>query len=113
MNDVERALSELSELLGRYGYDERAAFVGSVIDPISTEAFWHTVAGPEFWGGSGAVWEVEPFPLSHPDAVGSADDYRRFQILMVELADRLEAKGVSGLASRRASLFRAQLRAGS
>jgi hypothetical protein len=113
MDDVQHALSELSELLGRYGHDERVSFIGTVIDPVPTEAFWHSVAGPEFWGGSGAVWEVEPFHLSHPDVETSAEDYRRFQILMVELADRLEAKGLSDLASRRASLFRAQLRAGS
>lgn len=113
MHEVQRALGELSKLLGRYGHDERAAFVGSVIGPIPTEAFWHSVAGPEFWGGSGAVWEVEPFHLSHPDVEGSAEDYRRFQILIVELADRLEAKGMSDLALPRASLFRAQLRAGS
>ncbi len=102
-------LSELSQLLHRYGYEDTASMVRSLVDAPATEEFWQTLSGLEFWGGSGAVWEVEPFHLSHPHREGSADDYRRFQVLLIDLADILESKGLSGGAARTAGLFRQQL----
>ncbi len=43
------------------------------------------VRGLEFWGGSGAVWEVEPFNLSHPQVRDASSDYRWFESLMIDL----------------------------
>jgi hypothetical protein len=106
MDEGRRILPELSQLLNRYGKEERARFVTSLIATDTPEDFWEALAGLEFWGGSGAVWEIEPFHLSHPHIESSAEDYKRFQTLMIELADLLESRGLSELASPRARLFR-------
>lgn len=98
-------LDGLGELLSRYGYDERADFVRGLSDEGDLDALWGTLGGLEFWGGSGAVWEVEPFHLTVPDA-GAEADYRQFQSLMIELADLLESKGLAALAGPTAELFR-------
>jgi hypothetical protein len=104
-----RILGELSDLLARYGYEGPSGFVAGVIDDTDPETFWSTASGLGLWGGSGAVWEVEPFQYSHPDSDSSAEDYRRFQILMIQLSDILETKGVAGLSARNADLFRREL----
>ena len=109
MDTARPVLDQIQVLLARYGYDERATFVANVSDLARPEEFWRQVAGLEFWGGSGAVWEVEPFHLSHPEASGAVADYRQFQALMVELAGQLESKGLSDLAARTADLFRRDL----
>jgi hypothetical protein len=98
-------LDGLRGLLSRYGYDERAEFLCSLSDESDSDALWATLGGLEFWGGSGAVWEVEPFHLTRPDT-GAEADYRQFQSLMIELADLLESKGLAELAGRTAELFR-------
>ena len=113
MDETLRVLTTLRELLARYGYDERASFIEDLDSPHDSEDFWLTLSGLEFWGGAGAVWEVEPFQYSHPDVASSQEDYRRFQGLMVELAGILESKGMSALASGRADLFRRELEDGS
>jgi hypothetical protein len=113
MDEAHQILGELSQLLRRYGYGERSAFVTQLLAEIDSQSFWETLAGLEFWGGSGAVWEVAPFQFTHADSDASADDYRRFQILMIELADILESKDMSFLAARNADLFRRQLEDGS
>lgn len=116
MSDAEaeavRILRELSDLLARYGGEERSGFVADLARSADSDAFWSTVCGLEFWGGSGAVWEVEPFQYSQPDSDRSADDYRRFQALMVALSDTLDVKGLAGLSARNADLFRRELAEG-
>lgn len=109
MDTARSLLSDVQVLLARYGHDERARFVGDVSALRSPEEFWRQVSGLEFWGGSGAVWEVEPFYLSHPEGARANADYRQFQALMVELADLLASKGLADLASRTAELFRRDL----
>lgn len=106
MDDVRRLLTGIRELLSKYGYDDRAEFVDGLAEGRDSEAFWNTLGGLEFWGGSGAVWEIEPFDLSHPGVADSAVDYRRFQTLMVALVDLLESRGPTPMASRTARLFR-------
>lgn len=96
-------------LLGRYGYNQSASFVAATADSTESEAFWPTVAGLEFWGGSGAVWEMAPFALTHPSVGSAASDYRRFQSLLVDLAEVLDSEGLSGLAERNADLLRREL----
>lgn len=105
-------LRRLQELLARYGYDRPARLVDEAIHTAQPERFWTIVSGLDFWGGAGAVWEVEPFDMSHPDETASADDYRRFQVLMIELADILDAKGIGAMAARNAELFRRELEDG-
>lgn len=112
MDETHHILSEQSRLLRRYGYEERSAFVAQLLAETGSESFWRTLAGLEFWGGSGAVWEVAPFQFTHVDIETSAEDYRRFQVLMIQLADILESKGMSFLAARNADLFRRQLEDG-
>ena len=102
---LQSVLDGLCELLSRYGYDERAGFLRGLSDERDSDVLWATLGGLEFWGGSGAGWEVEPFHLTRPDA-GAEGDYRQFQSLMVELADLLESKGMADLAGRTAERFR-------
>lgn len=109
MEPTRKTLREISDLLARYGYHERSKFVRGVAQDEDPNRFWRTVAGLEFWGGSGAVWEVEPFYSSHPDIEDSARDYRRFQFRMLGLADALEQKGLADLARRNADLFRREM----
>ena len=109
MNSARRALTTIRQLLRDYGYEERSRFVKQLIDNNVSDDFWAELFGPEFWGGSGAVWEVEPFRYSRPDLPASDADYRRFQVLMIDLADMLGSKGLSELASDRAHYFRRRL----
>lgn len=109
MGDVRRVLLDLSWLLGQYGYEERSGFIADLADESDEELFWSTVSGLEFWGGSGAVWEVAPFQYTHASVESAADDYRRFQRLMIELADILDARGLAALAARNAAYFQRQL----
>lgn len=112
MESALNILREIQALLARYRYDRPANLVEEVISNADPETFWATVGGLEFWGGAGAVWEVEPFQMSHRDVPSAADDYRRFQVLMIELAEILESKGLGGMAARNADLFRRELAEG-
>lgn len=105
MDDTRRTLRELSRLLGQYGHPERATFLAALAEQAPPEIL-KVVAGPELWGGSGAVWEVEPFNLSDPGVAEAADDYRRFMALMIDLSEMLEAHGMSELSTRNAEFFR-------
>lgn len=111
MSDVREILTQLSEILSLYDYDERASFVGRLAESDPTDDFWHTVAGLEFWGGSGAVWEIGPFYLSNPNIAMPGGDFRRFKTLMVELAEILDSKGLGAQASGIAIAFRRDLEA--
>lgn len=111
--DVERAthlLEEIADLLDRYGVHRRAEFVRSLSNARSLA--WNVVAGLEFWGGSGAIWEIEPFRYSHPSDERSIGDTRRFQQLMIELSTILEARGLGQLSHRNAEVFRRELDGG-
>jgi len=114
MDDIRDLLTQLSEILARYDYDERASFVRGVAErPAQDDDFWQTLAGLEFWGGSGAVWEIGPFHMTDPTIAMPLSDYRRFKALMVELADILDSKGLGAQASGIAEVFRSDLEAGS
>jgi hypothetical protein len=112
MEETVRILRELSLLLARYGYEERSEFVAQLAGDNDSESFWQTVAGLEFWGGSGAIWEVAPFKFTHADVDTSAEDYRRFQVLMIELGEILQSRGIAELAAPNAQLFRKELQEG-
>ena len=99
-------LRTIGELLGRYGRRERALFVDSMIDDSTGTVDWDTVAGLEFWGGSGAVWEVEPFIYSHPGDERSEADTLDFYAALLTLAEQLQAKGMSHLADSRVEMLR-------
>lgn len=105
-------LREIQALLARYSYDRPASLVGRVISTVDPGTFWALVGGLDFWGGAGAVWEVEPFGMSHPDSRTATDDYRRFQVLMIELAEILKSEGLDAMAARNADLFRRELEDG-
>lgn len=109
MQTAQVILLEIADLLARYEYTERSNFVRVVAASSDPEHFWTTVSGLEFWGGSGAVWEVEPFHLSHPDVADAARDYRCFQRRMVDLSDALQQHGLANLSQRNADLFRRDL----
>lgn len=102
-------LLEIAELLARYEYVERSTFVRAVAENPDSDSFWETISGLEFWGSSGAVWEVEPFHMSHPDLPDALLDYRRFQRCMIELAELLSHEGLDNLSQRNAALFRRDL----
>jgi len=114
MRDIREILIQLSEILDRYDYDERASFVRGLAerDPAAGD-FWQTLAGLEFWGGSGAVWEIGPFYLTDPTTPMPAEDYKRFKAGMVELAEILASKGLGDGASGIAEVFRRDLEASS
>lgn len=109
METRDELLAEVGDLLGRYGYEERSPYVRNLLRDGSSPRVWEELSGLEFWGGSGAIWEVEPFQYSHPGNQSSFVDYRRFQALMIELADLLDARGLGGMAERNASMFRREL----
>jgi hypothetical protein len=91
-------------LLAFYDYDAAR----TVVDRTAREpddALWQTLSGLAFWGGSGAVWEVEPFHFSHPNSSSARGDYQRCQELMIELASLLRERGSSDLAEPRVASF--------
>jgi hypothetical protein len=88
-----RLLEELRRLLGRHGHEERASFIESLIHQGDSQELWVTLGGTRVLGGSGAIWEVQPFRFSHPAASRSHEDYRRFQALLADLGSLLDAKG--------------------
>ena len=109
MNNVISLLDELQELLRRYGRVERANFIYALARSGESDELWDELSGLEFWGGSGAVWEVEPFQFSHPARETSEGDYRRFQALMIDLGKLLEVRGMASLSARTVALFQRQL----
>ena len=110
MDSVSEILRDIRDICSSYGHGDKADFIGRLLDETpDTPAFWRAVSGLEFWGGAGAIWEVEPFYLSHPDSSAARDDHRRFQTLMVQLADVLKSRDLDRLAARTASLFRRRL----
>ena len=113
MSDVRETLTQLSEILGRYDYDERASFVRGLAEVPLSETFWQTLAGPEFWGGSGAVWEIGPFYLSDPTVAMPPEEFTRFKALMVDLAGILDSRGLGARAAGIAEVFRRDLEASS
>jgi hypothetical protein len=112
MNYVISLLNELQELLRRYDRVERADFIEALARSGESDELWQELRGLEFWGGSGAVWEIEPFQFSHPARETSESDYRRFQTLMVDLGSLLEVRGMASLSARTVALFRRQLEDG-
>ena len=96
----------VAALLHRYGVTERAQFVRSTVEDRTGEVDWLTVAGLEFWGGSGAVWEAEPFEYSHPTVDSNGSDTRAFYAALLRLARELEARGLSDLSSRHVGFLR-------
>lgn len=89
---------------------KRSSYVREVQRDADSAYVWKAASGLEFWGGSGAVWEVPPFHLTHPQAGNAArEDYVRFRMLMIELEEALERRNMSSLAESTADLFRRQL----
>jgi len=112
VQSVDATLSEVAGLLSAHGHSARATFVSALVSRPHDGTFWSTVAGLEFWGGSGAVWEAEPFHLAPGAPAGSQGEYRRFQVLLVQLSDILKAKGLAAQSSRAAELFRREIGSG-
>ena len=104
-----KLLTELGDLLERYGPDGCASHVRSLLDGRPASAVWSDLSGVSFWGGAGAVWEVEPFQYSHPESRQAGGDYRRFQTLMIELAKMLDDRGLGRMSDPIAALFRRTL----
>lgn len=105
-DDAAAAIRTIAGLLERYGAGGRAEFVRSVRDDETGEIDWSTVAGLEFWGGAGAIWEIEPFEFSHPAEERSADDSRGFYSALLCVAETLEARGMAELSHRNLDLLR-------
>ena len=104
-----RIVQQIAELLRGYGYEERAEYVELVARELKPTDFWREVSGLEFWGGAGAVWEIEPFDLSHPQVNQAVEDYRSFRALMVDLEGLMGTREVSSRAEWIAGFFRQQL----
>jgi len=52
-------LTELAELLHKYGHDGQAAVVDEIVATLETSTpDFKRLAGIDMWGSSGAVWEV-------------------------------------------------------
>jgi len=107
--DLRAELRGVAVLLRRYGPRDRADFVDQLADESDDERLLSLAAGLELWGGSGAVWEVEPFQYACPDDSSSESAYAEFQRAMIRVAELLEVRGLGSLARRNADLFRREL----
>ena len=101
-------LRQVGMLLRRYELIERADLVERLSEEDDDRLFL-VASGPEFWGGSGAVWEAEPFGHSHPKVASADTDYLEFQRAMVRISERLDQVDLGSLSGRNADLFRRQL----
>jgi hypothetical protein len=107
-SDPRADLRIVGDLLARYA-NSQANFVHRLAAETDDDRFWSDLAGLEMWGGSGAVWEVEPFHYSHPREELANIDYETFQRSLVRLARVLEDRGLGALASRNAKYLERQL----
>jgi hypothetical protein len=67
-------LSQLAELLHKYGHDGQTAVVDEIVSTLETSTpDYKRLASIDMWGGSGAVWEVCLIPPAMR-VVGRADE---------------------------------------
>lgn len=78
-------LHQMSELLEAAEHDGQAAYTREAASLATGdwEPFKSALLAVDMWGGSGAVWEVAPFP--------SRGEEKRFTRLVVDLADEMAA----------------------
>ena len=107
-SDPRADLRIVADLLALYE-NSQADFVRRLAAETDDDRFWSDLAGLEMWGGSGAVWELEPFQYSHPRDERAKIDYKTFQWALVRLARVLEDRGLGALASRNAEYLERQL----
>lgn len=101
-------LRQVGTLLRGYELIERAELIERLSEE-DDDRLLLVASGPELWGGSGAVWEAEPFVHSHPDVASADTDYLEFQRAVVRISDRLDQVDLDSLSGRNADLFRRQL----
>lgn len=81
-------LGEMQELLAVAGWDGQVAYVRRLIalgsdDP---QLFREALLADDMWGGSGAVWEVNP--------LASREAEKRFAELLVRLSGEMDRAGI-------------------
>ncbi|MBI3477021.1 MAG: hypothetical protein HY010_14915 [Acidobacteria bacterium] len=80
-------LSQLAELLHRYGHDGQAAVVDEILATLETPTPDYThLASIDMWGGSGAVWEVSLIPSTMQAAVRADEIIFRNAIIRIAAA---------------------------
>ena len=102
---VIETLRELRDILIRQDWPGQAEIVDRLIQlhDSDPEAFRQLLQGVDMWGGSGAVWEVNPL----------GTEGKRFGQLIVGLADEMQAAGLGTVRSQQiASTFRSWLAKG-
>jgi hypothetical protein len=85
-------LSQLAELLHKYGHDGQAAVVDEIMATLETSTpDYKRLASIDMWGGSGAVWEV-CFFASAMGAEGRADEayFRKAIIRIAATMDQMK-----------------------
>ena len=88
---LDRDLSQLAELLHKYGHDGQAMVVDEIRATLDTPSpDYQCLAGIDMWGGSGAVWEV-CLTSSKASSEAQADkkSFHRTIIRIAETMDRL------------------------
>ena len=85
-------LSQLAELLHKYGHDGQAAVVDQIVATLETSTpDYKRLASIDMWGGSGAVWEVCLIP-SAMRVEGRADrtNFRKSIIRLAATMDQMK-----------------------
>jgi hypothetical protein len=108
--ELRAELHRVARLLRQYGIEERASSVDRLAMEPDDMHVLAVASGLELWGGSGAVWEVEPFNFRRPDAPASDADYIEFLRAMVRIAEILDGHDLGHLSRRTADIFRRELR---
>jgi hypothetical protein len=89
---LESTLIALKILLDRYGRDGQAALITEALMAYSDDyhRFSELIGGGDFWGGAGAVWEVEFQPTPTAPKSNVENDQVLFRCLLVKLVDELD-----------------------
>ena len=82
-------LSQLAELLHKYGHDGQAAVVDEILATLETSTpDYKRLASIDMWGGSGAVWEVCLIPSAM--RVAGRDDETSFRSAIIRIAAAMD-----------------------
>ncbi len=82
-------LSQLAELLHKYGHDGQAAVVDEILASLETSnPDYKRLSSIDMWGGSGAVWEVCLIP-SAMRVAGRADE-TNFRNAIIRIAAAMD-----------------------
>jgi hypothetical protein len=96
---LDRDLSQLSQLLHKYGHEGQGTVVDEIRATLDTPSpDYQRLAGIDMWGGSGAVWEINL--ASSQTSSESRMDRTSFHQTIIRVAKDMDKLGIGTERSR-------------